>query len=374
LAERGAVRTVVFLAAPKTQILDVTGPFQVFVRASELFVQRYPKETVPYKVVLASVDKAHTVQTTCGLVLSGGVDYRTIRGRIDTLLIAGGKGFEVATRDEDLLSWLRNAAKSSRRFGSICTGAFLLASAGLLDNRRVTTHWKWAPELADRCKRTTVDPDPIYIRDGKLYTSAGVTAGMDLALAMVEEDLGSPLALEVARELVMYLRRAGGQSQFSTALALQASDRRQIEELLGWAVDHLNDDLSVASLASRAGMSQRNFARVFADETGTPPGEFVHRIRVEAARRRLEESDDKLQKIAADCGFGSVNSLRRSFFRVLRVVPSEYRSRFTATSSIVSATVRGSGATVTEIRSRSAVRKFARADSVNASSRIARPR
>jgi transcriptional regulator GlxA family with amidase domain len=359
--ESSAVKTVVFLAAPKTQILDVAGPFQVFVRASELFLTRYPKETAPYKVVLASVDNAHSVQTTCGLVLSGGVDYRKIRGRIDTLLIAGGKGFEIATREERLLAWLRSTAKSSRRFGSICTGAFLLASAGLLDDKRVTTHWKWAPELAARCEKAIVDPDPIYIQDGKLYTSAGVTAGMDLALAMVEEDLGSPLALEVARELVMYLRRAGGQSQFSTALALQASDRRQIEELLGWAMDHLTEDLSVAGLAAHAGMSARNFARVFADETGTPPGEFVQCIRVEAARRRLEESTDKLQKIAADCGFGSVNSLRRSFFRALRVVPSEYRARFTAAGSIASAPTRKSGSKVTPIRVARPARRLARA-------------
>jgi transcriptional regulator GlxA family with amidase domain len=184
---------------------------------------------------------------------------------------------------------------------------------------------------------------------------------MDLALAMVEEDLGSPLALEVARELVMYLRRAGGQSQFSTALALQASDRRQIQELLGWTLENLTEDLSVANLAARAGMSARNFARVFADETGTPPGEFVHRIRVEAARRRLEESTDKLQKIAADCGFGSINSLRRSFFRSLRVVPSEYRSRFTATGSIISVPATGSVATVTPIRSAMPPKRLARA-------------
>ena len=356
-----AAKTVVFLAAPKTQILDVAGPFQVFVRASELFVKRYPERIAPYRVVLASVDNAHSVQTTCGLVLSGGVDYRTIRERIDTVLIAGGKGFEIAPRNEHLITWLRNTVKTSRRYGSICTGAFLLASAGLLDNKRVTTHWKWASELAARCKKAKVDPDPIYIRDGKLYTSAGVTAGMDLALAMVEEDLGSPLALEVARELVMYLRRAGGQSQFSTALALQASDRRQIEELLGWVLEHLTEDLSVNNLAAHAGMSARNFARVFADETGTPPGEFVHRIRVEAARRRLEESPDKLQKIAADCGFGSVNSLRRSFYRVLRVVPSEYRSRFTATGSIVSIATRASGTTVTPISSGGPPRRLARA-------------
>jgi transcriptional regulator GlxA family with amidase domain len=198
-----------------------------------------------------------------------------------------------------------------------------------LDGKRATTHWKWATELAHEYKRITVDPDPIYIRDGNTYTSAGITAGMDLALALVEEDLGSPMALKVARELVLYLRRAGGQSQFSTALSLQASDRKQIEEIRSWALDNLKQDLPVEKLAAKAGMSPRNFARVFVKDTGTTPARFVERLRVEAARRRLEESQDKLEKVANDCGFGSIQSLRRSFLRALRVPPNDYRHRFT---------------------------------------------
>jgi transcriptional regulator GlxA family with amidase domain len=182
--------------------------------------------------------------------------------------------------------------------------------------------------LARRLKKITVDAEPIYIRDGNIYTTAGVLAGMDLALALVEEDLGPQIALEVARELVMYMRRAGGQSQFSTALALQTSDRKQIEELRGWVADHLCSDLRVENLADRAGMSPRNFARVFAKETGITPARFIERIRVESGRRRLEESHDDLEKIARDCGLGSVQGLRRSFLRVLRVAPSEYRRRF----------------------------------------------
>ena len=215
-----------------------------------------------------------------------------------------------------------------QRLGSICTGAFLLAAAGLLDGRRAATHWKWTKELARRFKKITVDAEPIYIRDGNIYTTAGVLAGMDLALALVEEDLGPQIALEVARELVMYMRRAGGQSQFSTALALQTSDRKQIEELRCWAADHLCSDLRVENLADRAGMSPRNFARVFAKETGITPARFIEKIRVESGRRRLEESRDDLEKIARDCGLGSVQGLRRSFLRVLRVAPSEYRRRF----------------------------------------------
>jgi transcriptional regulator GlxA family with amidase domain len=243
--------------------------------------------------------------------------------------VAGGSGVETAARDEELLVWLQKAAQRVRRIGSICTGAFLLASAGLLDGKRATTHWKWAAELANKFKYTTVDPDPIYIRDGNTYTTAGVTAGMDLALALVEEDLGSPTALKVAREMVLYLRRPGGQSQFSTALSLQASDRKQIEEIRSWANDNLDQDLPVEKLAARAGMSPRNFARVFLKDTGTTPARFVECLRVEAARRRLQESHDKLEKVASDCGFGSIQRLRRSFFRVLHVPPNDYRLRFT---------------------------------------------
>jgi transcriptional regulator GlxA family with amidase domain len=321
-------RTIVFLAAPGTQILDVAGPFQVFVRAAELFIQERPAQKLPYKVLLASSTRHKSVSTNCGLVLTGAQTFRALRGPIDTLLVAGGSGVENAGRDEELLLWLQRTAQRVRRLGSICTGAFLLASAGLLDGKRVATHWKWAADLANKFEHTTVDADPIYIRDGNTYTTAGVTAGMDLALALVEEDLGSPMALKVARELVLYLRRAGGQSQFSTALSMQASDRKQIEEIRSWVLDNLDHDLPVEKLAARSGMSPRNFARVFQKDTGTTPARFVERLRIEAARRRLEESHDKLEKVASDCGFGSLQSLRRSFLRVLHVPPNDYRHRF----------------------------------------------
>ena len=321
-------KTIVFLAAPNTQILDVAGPFQIFVRAAEIFVREHPGRTAPYNVRLASTTHRKSVATNCGLVLMGTDTFRNLRGPIDTLLVAGGSGVEQATADQELLLWLRKAASRVRRIGSICTGALLLASAGLLDGKRATTHWKWAADLANRFKDTTVDPDPIYIRDGNTYTSAGVTAGMDLALALVEEDLGAPMALKVAREMVLYLRRAGGQSQYSAALSLQASDRKQIEGVRSWALDNLGQNLTVEKLAAKAGMSPRNFARVFLKDTGATPARFVERLRVEAARRRLEESQDKLEKVADDCGFGSIQSLRRSFLRVLRVPPNDYRHRF----------------------------------------------
>lgn len=329
LSAGNGTKTVVFLAAPLAQILDVTGPYQVFVRAAEIYVREHKSHKAPYNALLASTTRSRVVRTNCGLALTGDQTYHTLREPIDTLLIAGGTGVENAARDKELILWLQKAAARVRRVGSICTGAFLLASAGLLDGKRAATHWKWAGKLAAQFKRTTVDPDPIYIRDGNTYTTAGVTAGMDLALALVEEDLGAPIALKVARELVLYLRRSGGQSQFSTALSLQASDRKEIEEIRSWALDNLNQDLPVEKLAAKAGMSPRNFARIFLKDTGTTPARFVERIRVEAARRRLEESRDKLDKIASDCGFGSIQGLRRSFLRTLNVPPNDYRHRFT---------------------------------------------
>jgi transcriptional regulator GlxA family with amidase domain len=321
-------KTIVFVAAPETQILDVAGPFQVFVRAAENYVRDHPDRKLPYRVLLASTTTGKSVSTNCGLVIQGTDTFRSLRGPIDTLLVAGGTGVERASHEKELLLWLRRTSRRVRRLGSICTGAFLLASAGLLKGKRAATHWKWAPELAERFKDVTVDSDSIYVRDGNTYTSAGVTAGMDLALALVEEDLGSSAALTVARELVLYLRRAGGQSQFSPALALQTSDRKQIERIQNWVFDNLHRDLRVADLAEEAGMSPRNFARVFLDDTGVTPARFVERSRVEAARRRLEESEDKLEKIADDCGLGSVQGLRRSFQRLLHVAPSAYRHRF----------------------------------------------
>jgi transcriptional regulator GlxA family with amidase domain len=321
-------KVILFLAAPETQILDVAGPFQIFVRAAEIYVRENPSQGMPYDVRLLSCTAGACVKTNCGLELGEAESFHRFRGAIDTLLIAGGRGVERAAQSKELLAWLRRNSARARRLGSICTGAFLLASAGLLDGKLVTTHWMSTADLARKFPNIKVDPDPIFVRDGNMYTSAGVTAGMDLALALVEEDLGLKIALRVAREMVLYLRRPGSQSQFSTALSLQTSDRKQIEEIRSWAIDNLGKDLAVQRLAAKAGMSPRNFARVFAKDTGTTPARFVERLRVEAARRRLEETRDKLEKIAGDCGFGSSQGLRRSFLRVLRVQPVEYRRRF----------------------------------------------
>ena len=204
----------------------------------------------------------------------------------------------------------------------------LLARAGLLDGRRATTHWNWCQTLIKRAPRARVDADPIFVRDENVYTSAGVTAGMDLALALVEEDHGSRLALQVARNLVLYLRRPGGQSQFSAALSLQLTDRKPLRELEAWVLDNLQKPLTVPLLAQRVAMSPRNFARVFTKEMNTTPAKFVERLRVEAARRRLEESHNSMEMIAGECGFGNVNSMRNVFQRTLKIAPGQYRRHF----------------------------------------------
>ena len=305
-----------FLAVPPIQILDLTGPFEVFARCGG------------YKVELACFDSSETVSATCGLAVGRATNHRRLRGTIDTLLIVGGEGVERGAADQRLLRWVRNKSKTVRRLASVCTGAFVLAAAGVLDGRRAVTHWQWCAGLAQYFPKVEVDPDALFIKDGNVYTSAGVTAGIDLALALVEEDHGQQRALEIARELVMFLRRPGGQSQFSTALAAQASSVRPLEELQTWILEHLRKDLSVEVLAARCAMSPRHFARLFAKEKRVTPAKFVEQARVEAARRLLEETRRGVKEVAERAGFGSADVMRRSFMRVLGITASEYVRRF----------------------------------------------
>ena len=324
-----ATRRILLLAAPGSQILDLVGQFQVFTRASEILVRRRPSAPPLYSLEVVSTEPGMLL-TSCGLRLEAHRSFRQVRGVADTLLIVGVACFEAGREDAAVVQWLQRIAHRLRRIGSICTGAFLLARAGLLNRRRATTHWKYCELLTRRYPAVKVEPDPIFVRDGNLYTSAGVTAGMDMALALVEEDAGSNLALEVARELVLYLRRPGGQSQFSAALNLQTGDRQPFRDLGAWVLEHLRDDLSVEVLASRTGMSPRNFARVFRAEMNTTPAKFVESLRLEAARRRLQESNARLESVASTCGFRNCDAMRSTFKRVLRVAPSEYRWRFQA--------------------------------------------
>ena len=322
-----ATRRILLLAAPGTQILDLVGPFQVFTRASEIAARSNPAGASLYSPEVVTTEPGMLL-TSCGLRLEAHRSFRQVRGAADTLLVVGGASVEAGEEDAAVVESLRCMAPRLRRIGSICTGAFLLARAGLLNGRRATTHWKYCDLLARRYPAVMVEPDPIYVFDGNVYASAGVTAGMDLALALVEQDAGSKLALDVARELVLYLRRPGGQSQFSTALTLQASDRQPFRELGAWAVEHLRNDLSVAALAARVGMSPRNFARLFRAEMNMTPAKFVESLRLEAARRRLQESNASLESVATTCGFRNCDAMRSTFRRVLRVAPGEYRWRF----------------------------------------------
>src|ERR1044072_5747449 len=262
-------RRVVFIAAPGTEILDLVGPLQVFARASEIFVRQNPAASPIYSVEVVSASAHRSFVTNCNLQITAHKTFRQVSGGIDTLLVAGGTAIENDEVDADVIRWLKKVAGRIRRVGSVCTGAMLLARAGLLDGRRATTHWNWCEILIRRAPLAKVDRDPIFVRDKNVYTSAGVTAGMDLALALVEEDHGSRLALHVARNLVLYLRRPGGQSQFSAALSLQLTDREPLRELESWVLDNLNKPLAVPALAKRVAMSPRTFARIFTKEMKT---------------------------------------------------------------------------------------------------------
>ncbi len=320
-------RRVAMVVYPNVQILDVTGPLEVFARTSRWLIDHGRRGDLAYTVELVGTRRGPVVCSS-GLELLVRRSFAEVRGGVDTLLVAGGIGFLDELRERSVVGWIRRMAPRVRRLGSVCTGAFLLAEAGLLDGRRATTHWRRCGELADRYPRVTVDPDPILVRAGHVYTSAGVTAGMDLALALVEEDEGHEVALAAARELVMFVKRPGGQSQFSVPLMAQATDDQPIRELQIWISEHPADDLSVVALARRASMSPRNFARVFTREVGMTPARFVERARIEAARRRLEESSLGVDAVASECGFGSAEIMRRTFLRTLRVNPVDYRHRF----------------------------------------------
>ncbi len=322
-------RRIVIVAFPAVQILDVTGPSEVFALADRVSGGPHgaPAGGGVYTVELVA-PAAGPLPTSGGIELVAQHSLTDCRGRIDTLVVAGGAGVPAIEEDEGVIAWLRSAAGRSRRVTSVCSGAFLLARAGLLDGRRATTHWAACEALRRRYPNVEVELEPIFVRDGNVYTSAGVSAGIDLALALVEEDLGDRVALEVARALVLFVRRPGGQAQFSSTLAGQRAEQGSLRELQDWIVDHLDEDLSVGALAERAFMSPRNFARVFRREIGVTPASYVEALRVERARLLLESTERGVADVALRCGFGTVETLRRSFARALGVSPGEYRQRF----------------------------------------------
>ena len=311
------------LAFENAQVLDVTGPLQVFASANDLLRQR--GLPLPYAVNVIAA-QPEPVRTSAGLALLA-EPLPAIDAPCDTLVIAGGWGVYAAAEDPTLVQWVRDKSRHTRRMASVCTGAFLLAASGLLDGCRVATHWTRCEELARKFPALTVEANPIFIQQGAVWTSAGVTAGIDLCLALVEDDLGRAIALEVARHLVVFLKRPGGQSQFSVTLSLQRSDSR-FADLHAWIADHLTLDLNIATLAAQAGMSERSFVRHYRAETGQTPARAVELIRVETARRQLADSTTSIKHIAMQCGFGCEETLRRSFVRALAVTPQAYRERF----------------------------------------------
>jgi transcriptional regulator GlxA family with amidase domain len=316
--EEAALKRIVIVAPPNATLQDVIGPHEVFSRAASRLRNAYA-------VDVAALGRGKRVRTKFGLELVCTTLLRDVCQPLDTVLVAGSNNAVESPGEPALLKWLRDTAPSTRRMGSVCTGAFYLAQAGLLGGRRATTHWNYCERLRTQFPDIQVDANPIFVRDGNVYTSAGITAGIDLALALVEEDHGHKLAIEVARELVVFIRRSADQAQLSVTLAQQFADRTSIRELQSILVDRLDLDLSIEEMASMVNMSPRNFARLFTRETGATPARYVERLRVEAASRQLLEGRDCVETIAAQVGFGSSKSMRRAFLRTLRITPAAYR-------------------------------------------------
>jgi transcriptional regulator GlxA family with amidase domain len=295
----------VIVAPPDATLLDVTGPWEVFCRAAL-------HAAGAYRVIVASADASTTVRTKFGLGITCHCSIDDVDENVDTVLIAGSEEAVAGRASARLLDWLRQRSLTTRRLGSVCTGAFYLAHAGVLNGRRATTHWRYLNQLKQQFSRVRVEPEPVFVRDGSICTSAGITAGIDLSLALVEEDCGVRVAQAVARELVVFLQRHANQPQLSETLAQRAADREPLRELQRWLPDHLEQVSGVAAMAEFANMSQRTFARQFKKEIGIAPGEYLRRLRAESAHRRLEQSSAKRLRIASQVGFGSTRSLQRS--------------------------------------------------------------
>lgn len=312
-------RDVLVLAVQDCQSLDVLGPVEVFHHAC----LQVPNA---YRVQVVGPTNTDAVKMENGIRLCV-APLPEHPPRHDTLVVAGGSGARTAVEDQAIVDWVLRASRRARRTASVCTGAFLLAAAGLLDDRRATTHWAFCEDLARSYTSVHVDPDPIFIHDG-VWTSAGITAGIDLTLALVAEDLGPEIALSVARALVVFLKRPGGQAQFSSALSSQQAVRPELRDLQAWIAGHLDEELTVPALAERAIMTERSFARAFQREVGHTPAAYVEALRIERARDLLEDGAPSLEAVAQATGFASAEVLRRAFHRRVGVSPAEYRERF----------------------------------------------
>ena len=313
-------RKIVIVGFPGVQALDLVGPYEVFTGASLL-------TEGGYDVVVAAAN-GQPVSTTTGLGFTA-APLPGPRERIDTVVLPGGGGVDAARSDTEFVDWIRSVARTARRVVTVCTGAFLAAEAGLLDGHRATTHWAFADRLAGEFPNIEVDPDPIFVRSSeRIWTAAGVAAGIDLALSLVEDDHGTDVAQTVARWLVLYLRRPGGQTQFAAPVWMPRAKRTSIRDVQEAIESEPGGSHSIDDLARRAAMSPRHFTRVFTEEIGEAPGQYVERIRTEAARRQLEETDDTVVAIASRCGFGTAETMRRNFIRRVGIPPDQYRKAF----------------------------------------------
>jgi transcriptional regulator GlxA family with amidase domain len=323
-------RRIGLLIYPDCDIVDVCGPCDVF-HYADFYLRRFGRTNEPgYQCDILAATPG-PVRTSCGIELVATRSYCDVRDGLDTLAVAGGVAAEQASKDSSLVEWVGSMAPRVRRMASICNGAFILAAAGLLHHRRVTTHWLFSDLLATEYPSIQVDSSLLFARDGNIYTSGGITAGIDLALALVEEDLGREVALATARIMVVFPRRPGGQSQFSSYIKMEAKNRPDISELQAWILGHTGEDLSVSALADRMAMSPRNFARLFHSETGDTPAQFTERARADAARCKLEQTVVPVETIAEECGFGNAERMRRTFQRLFEVSPHDYRARFRST-------------------------------------------
>lgn len=325
-------RQVVMVIYPDAHILDVAGPIEILT-GTHLFIK---EDIKPYNITVVA-EKAGPVSTTCGLTLQADKSFeaaRRSREPIDTLFVAGGHGTSDALKNKSLLNYVRWASERANRVVSICTGAMILAEAGLLDNRRATTHWFWCPLLAKSYPSIKVEPDALFVRDEHIWTSAGVTAGMDLSLALIEQDWGHEIALQIARYNVMYMMRPGGQAQFSAQLIAQQHDSGPLTDTLDFILNNVGDNLTVTTLAARACMSERSFARKFKEATHMTPAQYVEIARLQSARTQLEQTDDLIEVVALNVGFVNPERMRRAFQRHLGISATDYRDRFQSRSFI----------------------------------------
>jgi transcriptional regulator GlxA family with amidase domain len=317
------VRRIGIVGYPGVQALDVAGPADAF-SLTNVILARKP---APYEVVLLAAKKG-PIATESGLAFYAHATLARC-GLIDTIIVPGGRAIRVHSELRNTIArWLRNNAPRARRVASVCTGIYALADSGLLDGRGATTHWRYARDLQQRRPRLNVNADAIFVKDGKYYTSAGITAGIDLCLAFIEEDFGREIAMQVAREMVVYLRRSGGQLQYSQPLLLQVEAKDRFDDIGQWIRGHLNEDLTVEAIAERTNLSPRHFARKFKSAFGITPADFVEELRLDEARWLLVNAGDAVEKVAKDVGYPNDETFRRAFTRRFGVVPSDYRGRF----------------------------------------------